>query len=407
MRRSDGTPSGDPIGVRTVADRPPASVSDTPVRIAHAPVSGARRGATLQDRFDPQTNSVNALRLGLAGLVLVSHTLTLHGGEDPLGRWTGGDVDIGTVGVDGFFALSGFLIARSYLGSPSTGRFLWRRCLRILPGFWVCLVVTAVVFLPVAQLMEFGTLRGFPLVGEESGSSYLVGNAALFIQQFEVRGLFAGEAVNGSLYTLFYEFLCYLGVAVLGMVGVLRCRRWVVLLICVAWWLLVVAEIVSDGATTGGLVILSIALRFGLMFLAGVVAHLWAHRVPTSRIGVAVAVSVLALALALAGLAAQEPRSTLVYLALAPPAVAYLVLLLGSNPRLARIGSRRDLSYGLYVYTWPVQVLLLLAGAATWPVLAYLLASLVLALCFAWASWTFVESPALAYKSWTPQPWKR
>src|SRR4051812_9672898 len=106
----------------------------------------------LADAFGRRTNSVNALRLLLAGLVLLSHSLKLHGGYDPLGRLTGGAVDLGTMAVDGFFALSGFLITRSYFNSPSFGRYLWRRCLRIFPGLWVCLLVTTFIFLPLAQL---------------------------------------------------------------------------------------------------------------------------------------------------------------------------------------------------------------------------------------------------------------
>jgi len=54
------------------------------------------------------------------------------------------------------------------------------------------------------------------------------------------------------------------------------------------------------------------------------------------------------------------------------------------------------------VYAWPVQVLLLLAGAAAWPVLVHGAASLAVALLLAWASWTWVEAPALRLKSWTP-----
>ncbi|MHA6781106.1 acyltransferase family protein [Pseudonocardia saturnea] len=360
-------------------------------------------GPTLDRAFDPRSNSVNALRLGLAGLVLFSHTLKLHGGSDPLGRRTGGDVDIGTMAVDGFFALSGFLIVGSYLNSPSTGRYLWRRCLRILPGFWVCLLVTAIVVLPIAQLLEFGNMAGFPLTGESSALSYLVNNSAMFIRQFEVDGLLGGEPVNGSLYTLFYEFLCYLGVAALGAVGLLRRRTWPLLAVAGTVWLFVVWQLVADAALYEASSTLSIAVRFGAMFLAGAVAHRLAHRIPVSWAGGVVAVVLLAQAVVLAILVGGDPQSTLVYVVVAPPAVAYLVLLLGSRTELRRIGARRDLSYGLYVYAWPVQILLIVAGAALWPVALYGVTSLVIALAMAWASWTWVESPALRLKSWSPR----
>ena len=372
-----------------------------------APRRGRWRGTTLAVAFDPRRNSVNALRLVLAGIVLLSHTLKLHGGEDPVGRFTGGTVDLGTIAVDGFFALSGFLIVGSFVNAPSTGRYLWRRCLRILPGFWACLVVSAAVLLPLAQLLEYGTLAGFPLTGESSALSYVTANAALFVQQFEVRGLMGGEAVNGSLYTLFYEFACYLGVAALGAAGLLRGRAWPLLTAAGLVWLFALSELVRGAPVTGDGDVLGIALRFGTMFLAGAVAHHLADRVPLSRAGGAVAALVLVQAVVLASFAGADPASTLVHVVVAPPAVAYLVLLAGSSPRLRAVGARRDLSYGLYVYAWPVQVLVLLAGAAAWPVAVYGLVSLGLALLLAWASWTWVEQPALRHKSWTPPALRR
>lgn len=376
----------------------PATVRPTTTRM-----QGWVRLPSIAERFDPRNNSVNVLRLGLAALVLVSHAYQFQTGKpDPVAQWTGGSVDLGTMAVDGFFALSGFLIVRSYLNSPSLWRYLWRRCLRIFPGFWACLLVTAFILLPIAQLMQYGTLGGFPLTGDASATSYLTSNAALFIQQFDVRGLLDGQPVNGSLYTLFYEFLCYLGVAVLGVVGVLRRRVWLVLPLVAVLCGVVITELATGGALTGGHVARQVLLRFGLMFVAGAVAQLWAHRVPLGTLGGLVAGAVLALALVAAASVGSDPGSTMAYLLLAPAAVAYLMLLAGASTRLQRIGARRDLSYGLYVYAWPMQVLLLLVGAAGWFLPIYLAASLLLGLGMAFLSWTFVEAPALALKSWTP-----
>lgn len=358
---------------------------------------------TISRRFQVRLNSVNALRLGLAILVLVSHTLKLHGGQDPLAQRTNGDVDIGTVAVDGFFALSGFLIAGSFLTSPSVWRFLWRRCLRILPGFWVCLLTTGFILLPIAQLLQYGTMAGYPWTGDSSVVGYMVGNSALFIQQFEVRGLLNGQAVNGSLYTLFYEFVCYLGIAVLGVLGVLGRRRWLVLAVAAVAWLANLVDLITGEALTGGSVTATIFLRFGSMFLAGAVLRLWADRIPLNWMLGAAAAVLFAGGLTAAVVIGSDPAGRLAYVLIAAPAVAYLVLLLGSSTRLARIGARRDLSYGVYMYAWPVQVLLLLVGAGGWSVVTYFAASLAVTFVLALASWTLVESPALAVKSWTPQ----
>lgn len=361
----------------------------------------AERISTAQ-RFDPRRNSVNALRLGLAMTVLLSHAVSFQGGVDPLGAATGGVVDLGTVAVDGFFALSGYLIARSYLHSPSLGRFLWRRCLRILPAFWVCLLATAALLLPLAQIIEYGTLSGFPLTGDQSVVGYVVSNSALFIQQFHVRGLMGSEAVDGSLYTLFYEFVCYLGIGVLGAVGILRRRRGLVLIVALLMWLTILFDLVTSGSISAGGVVRELFLRLGSMFLAGVILYLWSERIPLNwRVG-GFASLLLAAALIGASLQGSDPHSRLTYLLLAPAAVAYLVILIGSSRRLSKIGATRDLSYGLYIYAWPIQVILLLLGAAAWPLVVYLGASTAITLALALASWVAVEAPALRLKSWSP-----
>ena len=360
---------------------------------------------TVQQRFDPRHNSVNALRLALAGLVLVSHTIQLSSDRqvDPVGQLTDSHVDLSTMAVDGFFALSGFLIAGSFLRSPSVWRYLWRRALRILPGFWVCLLVTAAVIAPVAWLIEHRSLVGYPIVGAGSGVDYVWKNAGLLIRQFSIDGAFGGQVANGSLHTLFYEFLCYLAVAVIGVLGILRRRPALVLAMFGIAWVVTLVEAVAQTGVVIGQPGRELMLRFGTMFLAGMVAFLFADRIRlTARRGV-LAGLLFALAVGVAIPVVGDARSILAYSLLAPPAVVYLVLLAGASPRLARVGARRDLSYGLYVYAWPVQVTLLVVGADEWGLPAYLISSLAVALVLAFLSWTFIESRALALKSWTPK----
>src|SRR4051794_3232377 len=96
-----------------------------------------------------------------AFFVLLSHTYPLgYGRADPGDGVTNGQAELGAIGITGFFVISGFLITRSGLRF-GLGRFLWHRALRILPGLWVCLVVTAFLIAPVAALIERGNLTGF------------------------------------------------------------------------------------------------------------------------------------------------------------------------------------------------------------------------------------------------------
>lgn len=357
---------------------------------------------TLGGSFDPRNNSLNAMRLGLATAVLVSHGIKFNGSEDdPLGRLAGDarlsgtGVDIGTIAVDGFFVLSGFLITASFLTSSSWKRFMWHRFLRIFPAFWVCLLVTAAVFAPLAALLENGSATAFPVVGSESAASYVVNNAALRLRQEGIGDLLNGQ-FNGSLHTLFFEFLCYLGLAVLGVLGILRRRTMLVLACAALVWAAAAIDLTTGGVLTGGGDHDSreLLLRFVLMFLAGAACQRYAAHVP-----VGAASLLLGLPLLVASIVWVD-----LYLLLAPLALAVLLLPLGARPELSRVGRRRDLSYGLYVYAWPVQALLLAASVPEdTGLLPYLLLSLVLALGLAVLSWYGIEARALSAKSWSPR----
>src|ERR1039457_895578 len=98
--------------------------------------------STIEQSFSAKRNSLNFLRLILALAVLFSHSITLglFGSESILGKTT-----LGTVAVFGFFGISGFLVAGS-AARNNVGRYLWQRFLRIFPAFWICLLVTWVVF---------------------------------------------------------------------------------------------------------------------------------------------------------------------------------------------------------------------------------------------------------------------
>ncbi len=99
---------------------------------------GANR-TSLGDALDPGHNSLNFLRLVLASTVLLSHAWSFGWfGAEP----TVHETTFATIAVYGFFGISGYLIAGSALRNRP-GRYLWQRCLRILPGYWVALIVTA------------------------------------------------------------------------------------------------------------------------------------------------------------------------------------------------------------------------------------------------------------------------
>lgn len=127
---------------------------------------------TLESEFDPRNNALNVMRLVLAALVAVVHASVLGFDFQP----QIGSTQIGALAVDAFFVLSGFLVVRSYLRLNSFRRYVWHRALRIMPGFWVCMLATAFVFAPLLAVI-MGRSATSVLSGQDSAISYLTANA--------------------------------------------------------------------------------------------------------------------------------------------------------------------------------------------------------------------------------------
>lgn len=348
--------------------------------------------ATLAESFDPRRNALNALRLAMAAAVVAGHAALLASYRIPAPLTT----LLSEGAVDGFFAMSGFLITASYLRVASWRRYLWHRFLRIMPGFWVCLVVTAGVIAPIGAWRQ-GVPEADFWRDPNGPVQYVWRNSLLWIAQPQISNTPAGGGYplhwNASLWTLYWEMLCYLGVAVLGVWSVLRGRRVVVLALAIALYALTIAKATVPAVGVHFQSFLGVVgPRMALMFAVGAALWLYAEKVPMHPM-----VAAGAAVLVGAGLASGGD-----YRVLGGPAWAYLVLWLGCLLPL-RIGRRHDVSYGLYIYAFPMQQTLLIFGLAAWGWAAYVGLSLAVTLPLAAASWWAVERPSLAAKSWSPR----
>jgi peptidoglycan/LPS O-acetylase OafA/YrhL len=345
-----------------------------------------RRRTTLGDAFDPRRNAVGFLRLAAAALVVISHTFPLGGlGTEPLIAVTGQET-LGGIAVAAFFVLSGFLVTRSVVRSPGTGRFLRRRALRILPGYWVCLVVTAFGFGALFWWREYGTLSGF--VGQPDGPfRYLERNWLVRIRQWDLDGL--GDlphpnALNGSLWTLLDEVRCYVVLAGLAALGVIRKGRSPVLLAMTGfWWMATVVPVPFDTGPWFQLKDRMLAVH-ALAFFLGALAYVYADRIPLSRGGAAVAAAALVVAFA---------THTYDLAGIFP--LAYLVVFAAVEAPFTRVNTTTDISYGVYIYAFPVQQSLAAFGVASAGIIPFLALALTFTGVLALLSWKLVEKPMM------------
>ena len=344
-------------------------------------------------------NAIGALRLLLAGLVIYTHAHLLGGfGREWLSDWSQGTLTAGTVAVQGFFALSGWLVATSWRRQPAIGRFLCHRFLRLAPALWVCLLATAFLFTPLLWLTSPNVTQPFlSLVPSPVG--YVWRNLLLPRSQIGVGPFPAGvpwpSDWNGSLWTLSYEGACYLMVAALGLAGLLtRWRRAGTVLVV----LLLAGNVILATAHPGWL---SAAVRLydtpgkllTLHFLAGAAWAVWPEA--TAR-----ALRRPWLALIAAGLlVASWPM--LIHPWLSPLALPPALLWLTRHGPLIDFERKAggDYSYGLYIYGYPVQQILAHFQVQHLGFALYLAAALFLAFALAVASWHLIEQPALGLKT--------
>ncbi len=337
------------------------------------------------------------LRLAAATLVLVSHSYALAGHAEPrLGRTT-----YGLIGVEVFFAISGFLVAGSWLGQPRIGAFVRKRALRILPALVLTVVLSAFVLGPLVSSLSTGTyLRSSVPVHYAIDNVLAVSTADLVGDlAYRLPGVFTTNetsVVNGSLWTLPVEIRAYLLILVLGITGLLLRRLWVV----VAAGLVLLALPASAAGWTG--VGRLVEFRDShpdplLLAIFGVGALLYVQRdrVPL-RVPLAAA-ALAAWALATWELEGSQPLAN-VLVALAVP---YLVIFAAYEaPRHVRGLTRPgDVSYGVYLLAFPVgQTILHIAGRDALGPLALLAIAFPVTYLLALLSWRLVEQPALSLK---------
>lgn len=327
-------------------------------------------------------NNFGLLRLVMALAVVVSHAFSVTDGrveQEPWFQTTG--FTLGEHAVNGFFAVSGFLVTMSFV------RRGWRdyvvaRLLRIAPGLIAATLIVALVLGAAMTTLDRSAYFSDPRLWR-----FISGTLTTFKSAAALPGVFETNPLPfplGTVWTLKYETLCYLGVLVAGVAGILARPRLALAALLVLTLAVVLREVMAPHGSKGT----ETALRLPLIFLAGGVIYLYRETIP------------LSLPLLVVALLALVPLSfTPLYKAALYLVTAWGVLVLALAPTLTRrsVEPPADLSYGVYLYGWPVQQALhalfpsLGAVALLWP-------SLAVTVVVAALSWYLIEKPALGLK---------
>lgn len=324
-------------------------------------------------------NAFNLLRIAAALAVIFSHHFPITGTQPP--AWLHSNM-VGGVAVMTFFTISGYLVTLSWQREPHFIVFCGKRLLRLWPGMLVAVLAGVLLFGPMFTVLP---LREF-WMHPDTKQHWL--NLLLVKSYANLPGVFAQNPLsglmNGPLWTIPLELLCYAVLATAGALGLLRSRP-VATTLAVGYLAFFLTMRNADLTGT-----MHHWFEYPAYFVYGGLIALhqnaFAARAPVL---VMVLVPPAALMFFWAGL--QHSAGLL----LLPPLLVYIGSLQGRLfSFLARAG---DPSYGIYVLGCPIQQ----AVQATWSDLAFvpsLLLAMSLSVAAGYASWHAVESPALRLK---------
>ena len=342
----------------------------------------------IQDTLKERANNFTLLRLLAAMAVLYGHSYVLSlgigRGEDPVSnfliRFWGESLP--ALAVDLFFVTSGFLVTASYLQRDSLFAFIEARALRIYPGLIVAVLFCVFV---VGAFVTTDTAAAY--FSSPATWSYIKNNSLLLKGiQFDLPSVFSNNpypiSVNGSLWTLPVELWMYFWVAVIGSLSLLKSEK--------AFNATFVVLCLMYAQSSNNFFIVSEPrnAQLALLFLLGGFFYVNRNKIPL-------------------GLSGLVLLSTLVYLTtqyhfsgfLKAALFAYTVLLLALHPklRLPSIDHWGDISYGLYIYAFPVQQGIAYLSPQIRPLSMFVLSTIV-TVALAILSWRLVEKPALKLK---------
>jgi peptidoglycan/LPS O-acetylase OafA/YrhL len=335
------------------------------------------KGNNIEHYISHKRNNLDFIRFIAASLVLFSHAYPLttgNNGSEPFAILSKGVMTYGELAVSIFFVISGFLITQSYDRSKNPIKYFKARSLRIFPG--LIMVVLLSIFLLGPILTELSLKDYFT-----NRETYdYVKTITMYWLQFDLPGVFPTNiwpgAVNGSLWTLWYEFFFYIVVAILGMTRLLDKR-----IVLLGFILSTALYFLGRGAFYTDL------FRY---FSAGMVLYLFRKEIKLNGWAALLSLIILLITLKLG------------YIEYSFPIVgSYLIFYLAfaSNLKLHNFGKYGDFSYGIYIYAFPVQQIVTQIFNNQLTPFENFLYSFPVTLMFAILSWNLVEKQALKFKN--------
>ncbi|WP_221391356.1 acyltransferase [Dyadobacter sp. NIV53] len=348
------------------------------------------------------TNNFHFLRFVAAVLVIFGHSYPLAGFEqaDYIQEITSGLFPSAHIGVCIFFSISGYLIAKSLVQSKNYFHFFWKRLVRIMPGLIVAVLFTIFVIGPLATSLTLSEYFTNP-------ATYAYAKVIKLFPEYNdsLPGVFKtlpSMLINGSLWTLAYEVSCYM-ISLAAYIVLGKRIKFAALFVFLSLWgsFFLWHDYLINYHVPIRFIHLNLSdlLDFGLYFLAGSLLYFFSNLVQYNWILLISLFAVFMLSYFMSSKWDIIPLKSIVWVRYI--FLPYAIIFFGfQKGRLNHFGSSGDISYGLYIYSFPLQQLIVLYfGAGNISIAEMFLYSFGLTLPFAWFSWRYVEAPGLRLKN--------
>ena len=335
-----------------------------------------------------RTNNFDIIRFTAASMVIYSHAylVTRTFDHEPLNRFVG-FLNLGSVAVYIFFAISGYLITKSIFQQKTLRDFVMARLLRIFPALAVSTFACAFVLGPLLTSLSLPNYFSSP-----EPYRFSFGIATLLNVDAKLPGVFEQNpyplVVNAPLWTLKGEILMYIVVFLVGVIELSIKRKKIVLVQNIPLIIAVFIYLVSLRIT--GVYIFREGLPAITFFVLGM--FVYALR---SYISLRIRYMIILWAITVSFVVFKLPG----YKGTVSLALIYSLFVLSYHPKLqlGNFSKYGDFSYGLYIYSFPIQQVLIAFNPAFTALEDFAIAY-ILVLPIAILSWRFIEKPALKLK---------